>query len=97
MIFKTLDDCYNHAYSLLERDGYFNDESSGLFTYLQHHSEAVIRTMKEKGYDGTLDFEGGFYSGQGALYWIFDENRMSRSEARELTAEWVKSQQDKEN
>ncbi|NBH76051.1 hypothetical protein [Rodentibacter pneumotropicus] len=94
MIFKTLDECYEYAYSLLESDGYFNDESSGLSTYLQHHSETVISVMKEKGYDGPLSFEGGYYNERGALYWLFDENRMDRDKAIELTNKWVKSQQE---
>ncbi len=82
------------AWSLLNEDGYFNDENSGLGSVvLEHQLDVVEAALRKRGYDGArLAHSGHHYASRGAVYWAYDPDRLTHNEARALTDEWVKRQ-----
>ena len=77
---------------LLDNDGYFNDESSGLgATLLEHHLEQVEAALRTRGYRGpALETGAKHYQGRGGVYWIYDPDRVADKEALARTDEWIK-------
>jgi hypothetical protein len=64
--------------NLLNKDGCFNDENSGL------GSDAVE-------FHHSLEHGGHFYSNYAAVYWLYDPRRMTLSDARRHTDRWVEA------
>ncbi len=82
------------AWQLLSRNGYFNDESSGLGARaVQHHLAQVTVALRQCGYDGPELAHGGhYYSERGNVHWAYDPGRVSQEEARAHTDQWVRQQ-----
>ena len=80
--------------ALVERDGYFNDESTCLGSVaMEHYTEVVIGRLRELGYEGPdLELGGKYYPNHGAVYWLFNPSRMDYREARLRTDRWVANQ-----
>ena len=77
---------------LLDNDGYFNDESSGLgATVLKHHLGQVEAALRTRGYCGpALETGAKHYPGRGGVYWVYDPDRRADEEALARTDEWIK-------
>ncbi|MDO4728495.1 MAG: hypothetical protein Q4B43_05760 [Bacteroidota bacterium] len=52
-------------------------------TAVEHFNQDIIKFLNEEmGYDGNLVSRGDFYPKHGAIYWIFDTNKLSEEEAK---------------
>lgn len=78
------------AFDLLQSKGYFNDEMCFGSVVLEKHDKELINFLKEMGYEGNLETRGFFYPEYGAIYWIFDMDKLSEGEAKKITDNWVK-------
>lgn len=86
----NIEDCYLKAYKFLKNFGYFNDEQTKLSHQIQHEFPVLQKKMAELGYQGNLDKEAKVYPRIGAIYWVFDKDRLSIYDAIKLTDEHVK-------
>lgn len=80
------------GFSLLMKYGYFNDENSGLgSSTLERRLPDVEKVFREMGYKGAkLTCYGWYYPDHGAVYWAYDDTRVTHDEARKMTDTWVK-------
>ncbi|ATA91949.1 hypothetical protein CGC56_07095 [Capnocytophaga canimorsus] len=89
--YPTIEICQK-AFDLLQLKGYFNDEMCLGSVVIEHHDRELINFLKEKmGYQGDLVSRGYFYPQHGAVYYIFDINKLSEEEAKRITDEWVEN------
>lgn len=79
------------SYKLFLRDGYLNDENSGLGSdTLEYEISIIDRIYRELGYEGEkLYCFGKFYAGCGNIYWIIDTDRMTSEEGTKRTDRYV--------
>ena len=75
----------------LEETGYANDEQFLGSTAFEHHEQEVFDDLNSVGYSQALrlELEGKYFPQAGAVYWYYDPNMISRSEALEKTECWV--------
>lgn len=73
----------------LEKTGYANDEQFLGSTVFEHHRQEIFEDLNSVGYSQSLRHEGGFFPQAGAVYWFYDPDMLSQSEALEETENWV--------
>ncbi|KGM35322.1 hypothetical protein [Inquilinus limosus] len=88
-------DIARRLFDLLAEDAYFNDESCGLGAYyVENHLQEIEEAVRSQGYDGPpLRLAGHHYPTHGAVYWIYDPERLTHEEARRLSDQWVSQAQ----
>lgn len=74
----------------LEETGYSNDEQGhhlGSFVF-EHRRNEILDDLQAVGYHKPLEHAGGFFPNVGGLYWFYDPEIITKSEAKVLSEEW---------
>ena len=70
--------------------GYANDEQFLGSSAFEHMRKAIFEDLREVGYTQSLYLEGRFFPEDGAVYWFYDPDMITREEAIIMTEKWVK-------
>ena len=88
MLDKTM---IQEVFLLLDRDGYFNDETAGLGSnVVERRLDELEEALRNIGYDGpALGHGAQYYPECGNVYWVYDPRRMTAKDAENRTMNYV--------